>query len=101
MEWHYEKTNYIRSYNPYPDVDIEAIDRVAALINKSKRPMILAGHGVMISRAEKELAALAEKNDIPVACTLLGLSAIPTSHPLYKGMLGMHGNVGVNVHTTD
>ena len=101
MEWHYEKTNYIRSYNPYPDVDIEAIDRVAALINKSKRPMILAGHGVMISRAEKELAALAEKNDIPIACTLLGLSAIPTSHPLYKGMLGMHGNVGVNVHTTD
>ena len=60
MEWHYEKTNYIRSYNPYPDVDIDAIDRVAALINKSKRPMILAGHGVMISRAEKELAALAE-----------------------------------------
>ena len=61
--------------------------------------MILSGHGVMISGAEAELAALAEKADIPVAATLLGLSTMPSDHPLYKGMLGMHGNIGPNVNT--
>jgi acetolactate synthase-1/2/3 large subunit len=61
--------------------------------------MILSGHGVMISGAEKELAAFAEKADIPVASTLLGLSTMPSNHRLYKGMLGMHGNIGPNVNT--
>ena len=61
--------------------------------------MILSGHGVMIANAEKELAEFAEKGDIPVAATLLGLSTMPSSHRLYKGMLGMHGNIGPNINT--
>ena len=99
MEWHYEKCNFIRSYIPYPDISDEAVAQAAELINNAERPMIIAGHGVMISSAEKELAEMAEKADIPVVCTLLGLSSIPSSHPLYKGMAGMHGNIGPNVNT--
>ncbi len=95
----YSKCSYIRSYVPYPSVDEEEIMRAASLINSSRKPMILSGHGVMISGAEKELAALAEKAEIPVAATLLGLSTIPSDHPLYKGMLGMHGNIGPNINT--
>jgi len=60
---------------------------------------LLIGHGVLISGAEKELKALAEKGGIPVASTLLGLSSFPTDHPLYVGMLGMHGNYGPNILT--
>lgn len=99
MEFDYEKCDFIRSYNPSPDIDAADVARVADLINSSERPMILSGHGVMISGAEKELAALAEKADIPVAATLLGLSTMPSDHPLYKGMLGMHGNIGPNINT--
>mgnify|MGYP001066086924 FL=1 len=99
MEFEYEKCNFIRSYNPYPEINKADVAKVADLINAAERPMILSGHGVMISGAEKELAALAEKADIPVAATLLGLSTMPSDHPLYKGMLGMHGNIGPNVNT--
>ena len=99
LDWKYEKCRYIRSYHPYPAPDPDDLASVAAMIDASSRPMILAGHGVMISGAEKELAALAEKAGIPVAATLLGLSSIPSDHPLYKGMLGMHGNIGPNVNT--
>ncbi|MCM1518717.1 MAG: biosynthetic-type acetolactate synthase large subunit [Pseudoflavonifractor sp.] len=99
MDWSYEKCRFIRSYIPNPEIDQADIERVAAMINESERPMILSGHGIMISGAENELAALAEKADIPVAATLLGLSTIPSDHPLYKGMLGMHGNIGPNVNT--
>jgi acetolactate synthase-1/2/3 large subunit len=99
LDWHYEKCTYIRSYDPYPTPKASDVASVADLINNAKRPMILSGHGVMISGAEKELAELAEKANIPVAATLLGLSTIPSDHPLYKGMLGMHGNIGPNVNT--
>ncbi len=100
IEWtEYKKCNYIRSYIPYPEVDEDELDAVADLINKSERPLIVSGHGVMIAEAEKELATLAEKADIPVSTTLLGLSTIPTAHPLNKGMLGMHGNVAPNMAT--
>ena len=99
MEFDYEKCNFIRSYNPYPEIKKADVEKVAELINAAERPMILSGHGVMISGAEKELAALAEKADIPVAATLLGLSTMPSDHPLYKGMLGMHGNIGPNINT--
>ncbi len=71
----------------------------AKLINKAERPLILAGQGVTISGAEKALCDLAEKASIPVASTLLGLSAMPSGHTLYKGMLGMHGNIGPNYNT--
>ena len=98
-DFDYKKCDYIRSYTPYPEISQADVERVADMINAAERPMILSGHGVMISGAEKELAALAEKADIPVAATLLGLSTIPSDHPLYKGMLGMHGNIGPNINT--
>lgn len=81
--------------------DPAAIHESAKLLNQSSRPLLLVGHGVLISGAEKEIRELAEKADIPVASTLLGLSAFPTNHPLYAGMLGMHGNYGPNVLTNE
>ena len=98
-DFQFKKCDYIRSYTPYPAIDMDDVEQVAEMINSAERPMILSGHGVMISGAEAELAALAEKSEIPVAATLLGLSTIPSAHPLYKGMLGMHGNIGPNVNT--
>lgn len=98
-EFNYKKCDYIRSYIPYPEIDDADLQRAADIINASERPMILSGHGVMIANAEKELAEFAEKADIPVAATLLGLSTMPSSHRLYKGMLGMHGNIGPNINT--
>ncbi|MCM1021689.1 MAG: biosynthetic-type acetolactate synthase large subunit [Muribaculum sp.] len=95
----YKKCTYIRSYIPMPAINEEDIMSAADIINKARRPMILSGHGVMISGAEKELAELAEKAQIPVAATLLGLSTMPSDHKLYKGMLGMHGNIGPNINT--
>lgn len=98
-EFNYKKCDYIRSYIPYPEIDDTDLQRAANIINASERPMILSGHGVMIANAEKELAEFAKKGDIPVAATLLGLSTMPSSHRLYKGMLGMHGNIGPNINT--
>lgn len=98
-EFSHKKCEYIRSYQPVPEINEQAIDEAAELINAARRPMILSGHGVMIANAEKELAELAETADIPVAATLLGLSTMPSDHPLYKGMLGMHGNIGPNINT--
>lgn len=91
--------NFIRSYNPSPELDMEKVEAAAALINAAERPIILAGQGVSISGAEQQLRELAEKAGIPVANTLLGLSTMPSDHPLYKGMLGMHGNIGPNMAT--
>ncbi len=101
LDWSYKKTNYIRSYNPAPELQPGEIISAAALINRSERPLILSGHGVMLSEAEADLLALAEKADIPVATTLLGLSTIPSEHPLNKGMVGMHGNIGPNIATNN
>lgn len=100
MEWEgYTKCNYIRSYVPYPNVDEEDVMSAADMINSSRRPLIIAGQGVIAAGAESELAELAEKARIPVASTLLGLSALKSSHPMYKGMIGMHGNISVNAAT--
>lgn len=99
VDWKYEKCHYIRSYNPVPKPDQSLLRRVAEMINSAERPMILSGQGVTIANAENELKALAEKADIPVAATLMGLSTMPSTHPLYKGMLGMHGNIGPNYNT--
>lgn len=97
----YEKadTPFIRSYESDPNPEEGSIEEAARLINGAKRPLVLAGHGVMISGAEKSLAALAEKAGLPVGTTMLGLSAIPTDHPQNVGMLGMHGNLGPNINT--
>lgn len=101
FDFSYTKCTKIRSYFPYPKVRSEDIEAAAELINNAKKPMILAGHGVLISQAQKELEQLAVKADIPVALTLMGLSAFPTNHPLYAGMVGMHGNYGPNMNTNE
>jgi acetolactate synthase I/II/III large subunit len=101
FDYSYTKCNKIRSYFPYPKVKTEHIEAASRLINNAKKPLILAGHGVLISQAQKELEQFAVKADIPVALTLMGLSAFPTNHYLYAGMVGMHGNLGPNVNTNE
>lgn len=100
-EFHYEKLNFIRSYQPYPEVDEGQIAEAARLINLAHRPLALIGQGVILGRAEAELKAFLEKSGIPAAATLLGLSAIPSNHPQYVGMLGMHGNYAPNIKNKD
>jgi acetolactate synthase I/II/III large subunit len=101
LDFKYVKCDYIRSYNPNIPLHTKAIESAAIMINHAERPLILAGHGVLLSRAEKELKEFAEKTGIPVALTLLGLSAFPSDHRLYAGMLGMHGNYGPNMLTNE
>ena len=95
------KVDFIRSYDPDPETDPKAVAEAVALINEAKRPLVLVGQGVELGNAQDELRAFIEKADIPCGCTLLGLSALPTEHPLNKGMLGMHGNLGPNVKTNE
>jgi len=95
------KCEGIRTYKPRPMLQAAQVDRAAELINEAKRPYILAGQGILLSGASKELVAFSEKTGIPVACTLLGLGAFPTNHPNYVGFLGMHGNYGPNVNTNE
>lgn len=97
----YEKCESIRSYFPCPKVNEEEVSKAAELINNAQRPYILCGHGVLLSGAEKQLLDLAEKANIPVASTLLGLGAFPPTNPLYVGYLGMHGNYGPNLLTNE
>lgn len=99
LDWHYEQLKFIRSYNPKPDLDREALAEAARMINEAKRPLLLAGQGVTIADGTDSLRRLVEHASIPVGCTLLGLSAMPTDHPMMKGMLGMHGNLGLNINT--
>ena len=101
LEYKYKKCSFIRSYNPKVTIDMDNIKSAAILINHSRKPMILMGHGVLLSKAEKELMELAEKANIPVASTLLGLSGFPSGHPLHVGLLGMHGNYGPNLRTNE
>jgi acetolactate synthase-1/2/3 large subunit len=93
--------DFIRSYDPIPDTDRVELQHAADLINGAQRPLVLVGQGVELGHAQEELRAFLEKADIPCGRTLLGLSAIPTDHPLNKGMLGMHGNLGPNVKTNE
>ncbi len=102
VDFSYEKCTWIRSYNPNLLHMKESVVREAAvLINQAQKPMILAGHGVLIAKAEKELMSLAEITETPVATTLLGLSAFPSDHPLFVGFLGMHGSYSSNVNTNE
>ncbi len=97
----YTKCEHIRSYRPKPIIRKEYIQQAAELINKAEKPFVLFGQGVILGKAEKEFKAFIEKAGIPSAWTLLGLSALPTEHPLNVGMLGMHGNYGPNVLTNE
>ena len=91
----------MRSYRPRPLLDLSDIEAAARLINESRKPLVLVGQGVHLGKAQDPLRAFVEKAGLPFACTLLGLSALPSRHPLYTGMLGMHGNYGPNVKTNE
>lgn len=93
--------DFIRSYVPIPPTDKQSIVEAAALINESKRPLVLVGQGVELGNASEELKAFIEKAGLPAGCTLLGLSALPSAHPLNVGMLGMHGSLGANKKTQE
>lgn len=97
----YQRCDHIRSYRPKPVVRKEYVAQAAQLINEAKQPFIVFGQGVILGRAEKEFKAFIEKAGIPAGWTILGLSALPTDHPLNVGMIGMHGNYGPNVLTNE
>ena len=97
----YTKCNHVRSYRPKPIVRKEYIAEAAKLINAAEKPFVIFGQGVILGKAENEFKAFIEKAGIPSAWTILGLSALPTDHPLNVGMLGMHGNYGPNVMTNE
>ena len=97
----YTPCNHIRSYRPKPIVRMPYVEQAAELINKAKKPFIIWGQGVILGSAEQEFKTFVEKTGIPAAWTILGAGAIPTSHPLNVGMLGMHGNYGPNVLTNE
>ena len=104
-----ELTNYLhRPYKPFKirerssyDENLGLIPNAANLINESKKPMIIVGQGVVLSNAEKESLGVAQKGNIPLVSTLMGISAIPTNHPLFMGNVGMHGNLAPNRMTQE
>ena len=96
-EWQPKHVDFVRSYMPYPKLNMEAVAKAADIINNAKKPLALVGQGVELGNAQNELVDFLEKADIPAARTLLGLSALPSNHPLNMGMLGMHGNYAPNV----
>jgi len=101
FDFSYKKCKGVRSYKPFPAIDSEKVQEAASLINKAKKPMIIWGQGIILGEAEEQLKAVVEKAGIPAAWTILGASAIPTSHPLNVGMVGMHGNYAPNILTNE
>ncbi|MFZ4057474.1 MAG: biosynthetic-type acetolactate synthase large subunit [Ferruginibacter sp.] len=97
----YVPCTHIRSYRPVPELRMEFIEQAATLINEAKQPFVIFGQGVLLGNAEAEFKAFIEKAGLPAAWTILGLSALPTDHPLNVGMLGMHGNYGPNLLTNE
>ena len=96
-EWEPQHVDFIRSYVPYPKLDELCIRQAAELINHAKKPLALVGQGVELGNAHNELLEFLEKAGIPAGRTMLGLSALPSDHPLNVGMLGMHGNYAPNL----
>ncbi len=101
FDFSYEKCTKVRSYVPVPKTDEKSLEAAAKLINEAKKPFIVWGQGVILSEAEEAFKAVIEKAGIPSAWTILGASAIPTSHPLNVGMVGMHGNYAPNILTNE
>ena len=101
FDFEYKKCLGIRSYNPIPEINTKKIDEAISIINNAKKPLLVWGQGVILGRAEEELKSFIEKTGIPAVWTILGLSALPTSHPLNMGMVGMHGNYGPNLLTNE
>ncbi|MEL0009188.1 MAG: biosynthetic-type acetolactate synthase large subunit [Flammeovirgaceae bacterium] len=101
VDFKYKKCERIRSYHPYPIINDKKVKKASKLINEAKKPLILVGQGVLLSNAENELIKFSEITGIPLASTLLGLSAVSCNHKNYVGYLGMHGNYGPNVKTNE
>ncbi len=97
MDFEYPENISLLGYRPPAHAPQSALQKAAEIVNQAERPVILAGHGVMMSGAMDELRSFAEKTDTPVACTLLGLGCLPASHPLNLGMMGMHGEAYCNM----
>ena len=97
VEFEPQQVDFIRSYVAYPKLNPDAVREAAELINSAKKPLALVGQGVELGHAQQELKDFLEKADIPAGRTMLGLSALPSNHPLNVGMLGMHGNYAVNL----
>ncbi|HEX2535262.1 MAG TPA: biosynthetic-type acetolactate synthase large subunit [Chitinophagaceae bacterium] len=97
----YKPCNHIRSYRPKPIVRKSYVEEAARMINAAEKPFVIFGQGVILGKAEKEFKQFLDKSGIPAAWTIMGLSALPTDHPLNMGMLGMHGNYGPNVLTNE
>ncbi len=100
-KWEPLKVDHVRSYVPYPQINPDRIKQAAELINNAKKPFALVGHGVELGGAHNELREFLEKANIPAGRTLLGLSSLPTDHPLNMGMLGMHGSYATNMKTQE
>ncbi|WP_421978818.1 biosynthetic-type acetolactate synthase large subunit [Roseivirga seohaensis] len=101
FDFAYRKCKQIRSYTPLPALNLKQVEDAADLINSAKKPLVVFGQGVILGNAEKQFKQLIEKTNLPAASTLLGLSALPSDHPLHVGMLGMHGNYAPNVLTNE
>jgi acetolactate synthase-1/2/3 large subunit len=101
LDFEYKPCTGIRSYKPVPTLDQSQVAAAAEAINKAKKPLIVWGQGVILGNAEAEFKAFVEKSGIPAVWTILGLSALETSHPLNKGMVGMHGNYAPNLLTQE
>lgn len=101
FEFEYKKCKGIRSYQPYPQLNDDKVLEAAELINNAKKPFLIVGQGVLLAEAQEELMKLVQKTGIPVASTLLGLSAFPCTHDQYVGYVGMHGNYGPNIKTNE
>lgn len=101
LDFEYQRCTQVDSYVQRPKLDSRSLEEAAKLINEAKKPYVLFGQGVILSGAEDEFRAFIEKTGIPAAWTIMGLSALPTDHPLNVGMLGMHGNYGPNVMTNE
>ncbi len=101
FDFSYEPCTSLRSYLPTPTIEHSAIDSAIEMINSASKPLLIIGQGIKLSNAEKELISFAEKGNLPIATTLMGISAVPNHHPLFIGNLGMHGNVAANRMTQD
>ncbi|RKF04015.1 acetolactate synthase large subunit [Tenacibaculum lutimaris] len=101
FDFEYKKCTSVRSYQPVPNMDIQSVEAAVELINNAEKPFVVWGQGVILGEAEEEFKAFIEKAGIPSASTLLGLSALPTKHPLHVGMVGMHGNYSPNKLTNE
>ena len=100
-DFSYTPCTKIRSYKPVPETKENDLAQAAKLINAAKNPLIVWGQGVILGEAEEEFRDFVEKSGVPAAWTILGVSAIETSHPLNVGMVGMHGNYAPNLLTNE